>query len=60
MSARYIGKGELSSDGKTRKLIAYIQDQDGRFREEPWGEVLDAEADARMQQLASSGQFNGL
>lgn len=57
MSERWIGKGPLLSDG-TRKLVAHVADADGRIREEPFDEVPDAEAEARIEALIVGGQFH--
>jgi hypothetical protein len=59
MARRFIGKGKLSSDGKTRKLLVHIQDADNRFREEPFEDVPEAEFEARVRQLLAGGQFDG-
>ncbi len=53
-----IGRGKLLADG-TRKLVAWIQDADGRWRDEPFEDVPDAEADARIEALIAGGRFSG-
>lgn len=60
MARRFIGKGKLFPDRLTRQLIMYVQDADGRFREEPFGEVPEHECDEHMTRLVDSGQVNGI
>ena len=49
MAKRFIGKGNLSSDGLMRKLVIHVQDADGRFRGEIFEEVPDVEAENRLR-----------
>jgi hypothetical protein len=60
MAKRYIGKGSLSADGQSRQLIMHIQDADGRFREEPMGEVPEVDCDAAIERYVESGQVHGV
>lgn len=38
--------------------MAHVADADGRIREEPFDEVPDAEAEARIEALIVGGQFH--
>jgi hypothetical protein len=58
MAMRLIEKGGLGGNGM-RKLILHIQDADNTWREEPFAEVSDAEADAKIEELLRSGQVHG-
>ena len=57
MAEYKIGKGGLVN-GK-RRLIMRVQDADGQWRTELFGEIDDELAEARLAELLADGKFSG-